>query len=94
MPSWRLTKRTQYFRRPVLVGGEQLQIAGRLGGLQRDKQKETVHPHVSRQFTSALFTVSIILEAVGATENQPNQKELLLDFRFPTSRKSFETTQI
>lgn len=97
MHTWPSTKRTQYFKRPILLGGEQPKIAGLVDSTE-SKQKETIHSKVQRRFIPH-HSVSIIVEMVEAAENQHNQKELLLDFSFSnlilvTTRKSFETTQV
>jgi hypothetical protein len=97
MLSWPLTKGTEYFKRPVLLGGEQPKIADSVDSTE-SKQKESIHPSVQRQFTPIPLIVSVILSVRATTETQPNQKELLLDFSFSSlsllTSKSFETTQI
>lgn len=98
MLSWPPPKRTEYFKRPIILGDEQPKIADSVDSTE-SKQKETVCCNVQRPFTPASFTVSIIPEIMGAAENQHSQKEWLLDCSFPnvmilTTTKYFETTQI
>lgn len=98
MLSWPLTKRTEYFKRPIILGDEQPKIADSVDSTE-SKQKETVCSNVQRPFTPTSSIVSIIPEIVGAAETQHNQKEWFLDVGFPnlillTTRRSSETTQI
>lgn len=77
MCSWPLTERTQDFKKPILLGGEQPKTAGSVDSTD-GKQKETVHSDVQRQFTPASCIVSTIPEIMGATENQHNQDGFLI----------------
>lgn len=67
--SWPQTKRTEYFKRPILLGGEQPKIAGSVDSTE-SKQKENIRSNVQRQFIPTSCIVSSIPEIMGATENQ------------------------
>lgn len=64
MLSWPPTRRTEYFKRPVLLGGEQPQIAGLVVSTE-SKQREAIHSDVQRWFTPASLIVAIIPAIMG-----------------------------
>lgn len=74
MLCWPLTKRTEYFKRPIILEDEQPKIAADSVDSTESKQKETVCSNVQRQFTPTASIVSIIPEIMGAAEN-PTQSE-------------------
>lgn len=86
MLSWPLTKGTEYFKRLILLGGEQPKIAGSVDSTE-SKQKVTIHSNVQRQFTPTSFIVFIIPEIMGLQKTNTIRKNCFLI----SARKSFET---
>ena len=61
---WPVTKRIEYFKGSILLGGEQPKIAGSVDSTE-GKQKETIHSDVQRQFTPTACMVFTVPEVMG-----------------------------
>lgn len=77
MLSWPLTKGIQDFKK-LLLGGDQPKTPGSVDSME-NKQKETIHPSVEREFTPVPFRVAILKRDY---RKLACWREWLLDFSF------------